>query len=385
MKQKVFIIFILISLISLLLIACGQNGKKPVVKKPVVDPVDNAEVPLETLVAPAEVPLKTPDAPAEVPLKTPDAPAEVPLKTPDAPAEVPLKTPDAPAEVPLKTPDAPAEVPLKTPDAPVDNTDVQLKLKQEEEEKQRRIEDIKKNGISSEVMEILKEYRKGPSKLQGLYGNYVTSTYYLFAFIDINRVFEKVPYKNGNEVVYGDITDKTTTADAAARKAAREEVLLAFGYSHGFARVVGESTRKLVKTSELLIKNKVKVKDFLIKIRKCAKAYYIDVYDTLEKKLGNLESLSAAEVKSLHDNLALLKAERDKLVSKILQPFKDKYPMIREFWDNPASDKGWVTVTADELLKYWNTLSAEFDSICNEIMMISGEIKGILDRFEVKG
>ncbi|ETZ17889.1 putative membrane spanning protein [Borrelia duttonii CR2A] len=29
MKQKVFIIFMLISLISLLLIACGQNGKEP--------------------------------------------------------------------------------------------------------------------------------------------------------------------------------------------------------------------------------------------------------------------------------------------------------------------------------------------------------------------
>ncbi|WP_038366960.1 hypothetical protein [Borrelia duttonii] len=38
MKQKVFIIFMLISLISLFLIACGQNGKEPV-----VDPIDPVE------------------------------------------------------------------------------------------------------------------------------------------------------------------------------------------------------------------------------------------------------------------------------------------------------------------------------------------------------
>ncbi|WP_231439681.1 virulence associated lipoprotein [Borrelia duttonii] len=298
MKQKVFIIFMLITLISLLLIACGQNEKKP--------------------------------------------------------------------------------------DDPFDNAAEQRGV--EEEEKRQKIAAIKKNGIPSEVIEILKDFHKDFGEERGDFGRYARPSY---IWESIEEVLEKVPYKNGvddngNEFVYGDVKDYTT-ADVAARQAARDEVDLAFGYRVGFVRAFAELAKKLVETKDLLTKNKTKLKDLLIKIRKCAKAYYIDAYDTLEKNLDNLEVLSAAEVKSLHDNLALLKAERDKLVSKILQPFKDKYPMIREFWYNPASTKIVNTLTADEIETYWDTLSAEFDSICNEIIKISGEIQGILDNIKIKG
>ncbi|ETZ17888.1 putative membrane spanning protein [Borrelia duttonii CR2A] len=225
----------------------------------------------------------------------------------------------------------------------------------------------------------------------GRYFDYYSSLYYRNIFDSIDKVFNKVPYKvddNGKELVYGGVKvsgrveDKTTAS-------ARDEVLLAFGYSNGFTRAFGVFASKLVATPALLAKNKVKLKDLLIKIRKCAKAYYVDAYDTLQNNLSNLESLSAAEVKSLHDNLALLKAEREKLVSKILQPLKNKYPIIEEYLIEEylanSDSEILANITADEIETYWNTLSAEFDSICNEIMMISGEIKGILDRFEVKG
>ncbi|WP_235047997.1 virulence associated lipoprotein [Borrelia hispanica] len=309
MRRKFFIVFMLI---SLFLIACGQNGKKP------VDPVDNAA----------------------------------------------------------------AQLKLK-------EEEEERKLEQEERfERRTKIVDIKRNGIPSEVIEILKEYRKGPSKLKGIYEYYAYS-YYDDIFGSINEVFKKVPYKNGvddngNEFVYSDIRDKTT-ADVAARQAAREEVLLAFGYSSGFARAFGELAKKLVETSALLTKNKDKLKDLLIKIRDCAKAYYLDAYDTLENKLGILELLSAAEVKSLHDNLDLLKTEREKLVSNVVEPLKDKYPIIGECLADPASSSISNTLTADEIETYWDTLSAEFDSICAEIIRISGEIKGILDNIKVKG
>ncbi|ACH93820.1 hypothetical protein [Borrelia duttonii] len=109
MKRKVFIIFILITLINLLLIACGQNGKKP------VDPVDNAKVPLKTPVDP-----------------------------------------------------------------------VKVQRKSEEEERQERIADIKKNGIPSAVIEMLKDFRKDVGVDKGDFDRYYRSGY---IFEGINGVF----------------------------------------------------------------------------------------------------------------------------------------------------------------------------------------------------
>ncbi|WP_231439685.1 virulence associated lipoprotein [Borrelia duttonii] len=289
MKQKVFIIFMLITLISLLLIACGQNEKKP--------------------------------------------------------------------------------------DDPFDNAAEQRGV--EEEEKRQKIAAIKKNGIPSEVIEILKDFHKDVREGgRGDFGRYARLSDILKS---IDEVFKKVPYKNGvddngKEFLYYE-----------GEFIANEEVYLAFGYSVGFMRAFGDFASKLVATQELLTKNKTKLKDLLIKIRKCAEAYYVDAYDTLQKKLGNLESLSAAEVKSLHDNLALLKAEREKLISNVVEPLKDKYPIIGEYFADPGSEKLVNTLTADEIETYWNTLSAEFDSICDEIMRIGGEIKRILDNIKVKG
>ncbi|WP_231439687.1 virulence associated lipoprotein [Borrelia duttonii] len=318
MKQKVFIIFMLISLISLLLIACGQNGKTSVDSAKVQRKLEG-ERREDLIIAPPE----------------------------------------------------------------------EVQGKSEEEERQERIATIKNNGIPSEVIKILEEHHKGPFIWKGDFYDYIhnTSIYsYGYTFGSIDKVFKKVPYKNGvddngKELVYGTVVDRDSSDDIDA---VREEVYLAFGYSSGFARAFGELASKLVETPALLTKNKVKLKDFLIKIRKCAKSYYVDAYDTLQKKLGNLESLSASDVKSLHDNVDLLKTERDKLVSKILQPLKDKYPIIGECLADPGSKTIVNTLTADEIETYWNTLSAKFDSICNEIIKISGEIKGILNRLKVK-
>ncbi|WP_376984195.1 virulence associated lipoprotein (plasmid) [Borrelia recurrentis] len=256
---------------------------------------------------------------------------------------------------------------------PVDNASSQRKS--EEEERQERIATIKKNGIPSAVIEVLKEHNNE---------NWSADINHPGYFRAISVVFDKVPYKvvGGTEFSYND----TKSSDRAKEsKAARREVYLALNYFFGSIRAFGEFIEKLVETRDLVTKNKAALKDFFKKMRDCAKAYYLDAYDTLEKKLGNLEVLSAAELKSLHDNLDLLKAERDKLVSKILQPLKDKYPIIGECLADPGSKTIVNILTADEIETYWNTLSAEFNSICDEIMRISGEIKGILDNIKVKG
>ncbi|AFI31732.1 hypothetical protein Q7M_1024 (plasmid) [Borrelia crocidurae str. Achema] len=170
---------------------------------------------------------------------------------------------------------------------------------------------------------------------------------------------------------------------AKESKAERREVYLALSYDNDFIWVLGGFASKLVGTSALLAKNKTKLKDFFIKIRNVAKAYYIDVYDTLEKKPGNLESLSAAEVKSLSANLGELKTSRAKLIDRVVRPLRNKYSITEEYLSDQNS-KIPANVTADEVLEYWNTLSVEFDSICDEIMRISGDIKEILDNIKVE-
>ncbi|WP_025401377.1 virulence associated lipoprotein [Borrelia crocidurae] len=174
-------------------------------------------------------------------------------------------------------------------------------------------------------------------------------------------------------------------ANAEAGRAARREVYLTFGYNYRFIRAFGEFAKKLVETPALLTKNKVKLKDFLIKIRKYAKAYYLDVYDTLKKNLSNLESLSAKDVKSLSTKLGALKIAKSTLVSNVVQPLKNKYPIIEKYLVNPLSSSMPVNITVDEIETYWKTLSGKFNSSCDEIIRISGEIKEILGRIRIKG
>ncbi|AFI31731.1 hypothetical protein Q7M_1023 (plasmid) [Borrelia crocidurae str. Achema] len=170
---------------------------------------------------------------------------------------------------------------------------------------------------------------------------------------------------------------------AKESKAERREVYLALGYDNDFIWILGGFASKLIGTVDLLTKNKVKLKDFFIKIRNAAKAYYIDIYDTLEKKLGNLESLSAAELKSLSIKLEEVKKARVKLIVRVVRPLRNEYLLTRRYLSDPNSIIP-ANITANEIETYWNTLSAEFNSICDEIMRISGKIKGILDNIKVE-
>ncbi|WP_235047998.1 virulence associated lipoprotein [Borrelia hispanica] len=246
-----------------------------------------------------------------------------------------------------------------------DNAGTQLNSEQEEKEKRERIETIK-NATPSDVKKVLGYHNDANWKGEGTAD-----------FTNITAVFAKVPHRvanDGTEFLYND----TMSSDRAKEsKAARREVYLALGYSNDFIWVFGGFTIKLI-ILDLVTKNKTKLKDFLIKIRKAAKAYYIDSYDTLEKKLSNLESLSLAEVKSLSIKLGELDTAQAKLVSNVVQPFREKYSLTEEYLANRNS-KISSTITADEIETYWNTLSDKFYSSCNEIIRISGDIKGILD------
>ncbi|WP_231439751.1 virulence associated lipoprotein [Borrelia duttonii] len=196
-------------------------------------------------------------------------------------------------------------------------------------------------------------------------------------------VFSKVPHKvdGGTEFLYNDATAGDRAKES---KAARREVYLALDYFLGSIDAVGNFLERLVETPELVTKNKVKVKDFLKKIRDCAKAYYVDAHDTLQKKLSKLGSLSGSEVKSLHDNLDELETARLTLIADVVLPMKKKYPIIETLLSGEVADSYSVESTADEISDHWNTLSSAFNDDCNEIIRLGGEIKGILDNIKVK-
>ncbi|WP_376984196.1 virulence associated lipoprotein (plasmid) [Borrelia recurrentis] len=254
----------------------------------------------------------------------------------------------------------------KKPDDPVDNADAQRRSEQEEAERRERIEIIK-NATSSYVKKVLG------------YHNDANWNGEIADFTHIISVFSRVPHRvanDGTEFLYYDLMDDNRAKES---KAERREVYLALGYDNDFIWVLGGFASKLIGTVDLLTKNKDKLKDFFIKIRNAAKAYYIDVYDTLEKKLDNLESLSAAELKSLSIKLGEVKTARVKLIVRVVRPLRNEYLITRRYLSDPNAIIP-VNITADEVLEYWNTLSAEFDSICNEIIRLGGEIKEILTR-----
>ncbi|ETZ17892.1 putative membrane spanning protein [Borrelia duttonii CR2A] len=305
MKQKVFIIFILISLISLLLIACGQNEK---------DPVDNAKVPGKSNKERREDLIIAPPA--------------------------------------------------------------TVQRKSEEEERQERIAAIK-NATSVDVKAVLEKHNDPNWDDENKYSHRV------FYFDYIHDVFSGVPHRvddDGTEFLYNDATAGDRAKES---KAARREVYLAFDYFYNFIWVFGGFARKLIGTSELVTKNKAKLKDLLKKMRDCAKAYYIDAHDTLQKKLGSLESLSGSDVKSLYDNLDKLETARLTLIADVVLPLRNKYSITGEYLANKNSIIP-ANITADDIETYWNTLSSKFNDDCNEIVRLGGEIKGILDNIKVK-
>ncbi|AFI31734.1 hypothetical protein Q7M_1026 (plasmid) [Borrelia crocidurae str. Achema] len=196
-------------------------------------------------------------------------------------------------------------------------------------------------------------------------------------FVDILFVFGKVPYEvdGGTESLY---YDATATGDAITEsRAARREVYLALHYDSNLMKDFGLVFKKFVNTSELVTKYKNELKDFFDDIRRFAKAYYIDVHDTLQKKLNKLNSLSLDEARVLSGKLNTLETKRLKLVSGVIAQVKSDL-------DNSSPGAGGVhlkgnATTPEEIKTYWESKSDTFNKDCNDIVTISGEIKGILD------
>ncbi|WP_024654719.1 virulence associated lipoprotein [Borrelia hispanica] len=267
---------------------------------------------------------------------------------------------------------------------PVDNAEAQriqetavrkrqLKQKEGKKEKQRKLEEIEviKDVIPSAVIGVLSKHND-PEWNDDI-------EYFSTYFVGISVVFKKVPYKvvDGNEFLYGVIGDNRG-ADAAARKAARREVYLAFGYFYNLIRVFGAFALRLVRLPELVAEHKETLRDFLFKIRDCAKAYYLDVYDALQKKLDKLEILSLEHLKLLRTKLEELDAAKRAFIVDIVQPMQVRFSVTTEM--SKAAIKN-NKITADEMEEYWETkLSSKFDARCNDIMRLASAIKDILDK-----
>ncbi|WP_025401380.1 CRASP family complement regulator-acquiring lipoprotein [Borrelia crocidurae] len=158
------------------------------------------------------------------------------------------------------------------------------KLEEEEEErlKQQEISVIKKN-ITSEISRILKMHNKSFNESEEF-----------LSVGDIRFAFSKLSYTtvDGRAFLY----DGTTpNSDADISKAARREVYLCFGYNVGLLKVAAFVFGQLYwlpGSMGLLAR-------VLQNARECARAYYVDVYDFLEKNLGKLNTLSVGYLKLL--------------------------------------------------------------------------------------
>ncbi|AHH07445.1 Putative membrane spanning protein (plasmid) [Borrelia crocidurae DOU] len=251
-----------------------------------------------------------------------------------------------------------------------------LEQKEEKKKKQLKQEEIEfiQDIIPSAVIEALSKHNDS---------NWNDDIKYFSAyFVGLNVVFRNVPYNvvGKDEFLYGVIGDNRG-ADVAERKAARREVYLALGYFNGLIRVFGAFALRLVRTPELVEEHKKTLKDFLRKIRKCAKAYYLDVYDDLQKKLNQLETLSLKDILLLRTRLEKLDAAKRAFIVDIVRPIQVRFSITVAM--SKADIKNNKT-TADEMVEYWETkLSSKFDGRCNDIMRLAFAIKGILDKIKV--
>ncbi|WP_024654721.1 virulence associated lipoprotein [Borrelia hispanica] len=171
-------------------------------------------------------------------------------------------------------------------------------LKKEEEErlKQKEILVIKKS-ITSEISTILEMHNKGFNESEKF-----------LSISDISFAFSKLSYKtvDGKAFLY----DGTTpNSDADISKEARREVYLCFGYNvnslGGAAAIFGQVYWLPTVTGSL--------SGILQKARECAKAYYVDVYDFLAKNQNKLNTLSLEDLKLLKVRLNALAVEELKL------------------------------------------------------------------------
>ncbi|ETZ17893.1 putative membrane spanning protein [Borrelia duttonii CR2A] len=404
MKQKVFIIFILISLISLLLIACGQNGKEPV-----VDPIDPVEAQRraaqEKAAREREEQEKAARERAEQEKAARERAEQEKAARERAEQEKAARERAEQEKAAMERSEQEkaameraeqekaarereeqekaarereeqekAAREREEQEKAAREREEQEKAAREREEQEKAVREREEiaaieNATSVDVKAVLEKHNDENWKADTDYPNY---------FSAINEVFGKVPHKvdGGTEFLYNDATAGDRAKES---KAARREVYLACNYFLSGINAVGKFLERLVKTPELVTKNKDKVKDFLIKIRDCAKAYYVDAHDTLQKKLSKLGSLSVSDLESLSIRLDKLETARTKLIADVVEPFKNQYSIIKTFLED-THHKAVVQVPADDIETYWNTLSSKFNDDCNEIVRLGDEIKEILGR-----
>ncbi|WP_024654714.1 virulence associated lipoprotein [Borrelia hispanica] len=189
-----------------------------------------------------------------------------------------------------------------------------------------------------------------------------------------DQLFNKISYTSasGTPALYDGTTANT---DASISKAARKEVYLACEYKSDFIKAFASVINKLAVVPATI----ARLEDLVLKIRGYAKAYYIDVYDTLKKKLNNLEKLSLADVESLRTRLVELEEAKKALRYEAIQPIIDAYINKESIVTGVANHHLQnAATTVEEIVKYGEDKLPGFNTRLNKIISISGQIKGIL-------
>ncbi|WP_024654720.1 virulence associated lipoprotein [Borrelia hispanica] len=126
------------------------------------------------------------------------------------------------------------------------------------------------------------------------------------------QLFNRVAYGtfNGKGLLY----DGTTHGDIAAEsKAARREIYLFLDYDDSVIKSVAKALNEALQYSIAVGLLEVLFK----KIRRCAKAYYINVHDVLQNNLNKLKTLSLEDIVLLRTRLLELETAITKLKKNI--------------------------------------------------------------------
>ncbi|ETZ17882.1 putative membrane spanning protein [Borrelia duttonii CR2A] len=163
------------------------------------------------------------------------------------------------------------------------------------------------------------------------------------------QFFNKIVYAtvNGKPLLY----DGTTLGDdAASSKAARREIYLFLDYDDDLIKSLANALNKAFKGYD----SAGSLESIFKKIRRCAKAYYIDVYDVLQNNLNKLKTLSLEDIVLLRTRLLAFKEAKTKLKNDV------------------TPDK------ADETLGSALVKLKKVHSGCDNILSLSSEIRSIL-------
>ncbi|ACH93815.1 virulence associated lipoprotein [Borrelia duttonii] len=327
MKQKVFVIFVLI---SLLLIACDPRGKTvdyakaKRIQKEKVEQIQKAE---KQRIREAEEQRKLAE---EVRQRKQAQEEEEQFELEAYERELELKREE---EEQRKLAEEARQRKLKQEE--------KERLKQEEEErlKQEEISVIKKE-ITPSISAVLKNYNNTALDESKMF----------LSVSEIKFAFSRLSYKTvgGKEFLY----DGTTPGDVSKESIeARKEVYLIFEYNVGLVRTavgIFEGLYFVPLVTGLF-------GDLLKKSRKCAKAYYVDVYDFLQKNQDKLNTLSLEHLKLLKVRLAALTKEQLELKNYLKRGI--------------------------DLFSLQSRL-AGIQSRCNEVIERAGSVKEILNKIQ---